>query len=554
MSLQNTRVRSSALAVLVVLVMLSSAVAVMASRTTGTPAASSGTPGASGVRAQLVPSAACGQLPVDLRSASTYAALSGTSVTNTGATALTGDLGVSPGSSVTGFPPGTVSGTKNVANPAAAGAEANLTLAYSDAAGRVNCPVTVAGNIGGKTLTPGLYKSTSSLAISSGDLTLSGGGNPNGVFIFQVASALTTTSGRAVILSNGAQAGNVFWQVGSSATIGTTSTMQGTIMAYASITMLAGSHLNGRALAKTGDVTLSATTIVSPTVTTSTTYTVTFTESNLPAGTPWSATLADLQMSSTATTIAFTAANGTYAFTAGTTADFAANPASGNLPVAGGDVNKAITFTASGGPGIFGVKFKETGLATSTNWSVTLNGVLKSSTTATIAFTVANGTYAYAVGDVTGYTATPSSANVVVNGVLLVEAIEFTAGGPGTYGVTFTETGLPSGTSWSVSFNGILKNSATATIVFNSTNGTNNYTVGDVSGYTASPSASTVTVNGATVNQAVTFTSTSGGGGGSSSAYSLPPWGWILIAILAIAIIAAIVAAIAMRRRRKPAT
>jgi len=110
----------------------------------------------------------------------------------------------------------------------------------------------------GHDLDPGLYKSTSTLEISSGTVTLSG----VGVFIFQIASGLTVTSGAGVVLSGGAQASDIFWQVGSSATIGTTATMDGTIMAYASVTLDTGAHLNGQALARTGDVTLVDDTIV----------------------------------------------------------------------------------------------------------------------------------------------------------------------------------------------------------------------------------------------------------------------------------------------------
>jgi len=107
-------------------------------------------------------------------------------------------------------------------------------------------------------LPPGLYKSTSSLEISSGDLTLDGQGDANAVFIFQIASTLVTTSGRQVILIGGAQAANIFWQVGSSATIGTTSGMKGNILADQSITIATGATLDGRALARIGAVTLDA--------------------------------------------------------------------------------------------------------------------------------------------------------------------------------------------------------------------------------------------------------------------------------------------------------
>jgi hypothetical protein len=204
------------------------------------------------------------QAPVNLGSAANFAVLAGATVTNTGATQITGNLGVSPGTAVTGFPPGIVTGTIFADDPTSAQAIADLSTAFNDAAGRTVAPVSVAGNIGGLTLPPGLYKSTSSLAVSSGVLTLNGQGNANAVFIFQIASSLTTTTGTQVNLINGAQAANVFWQVGSSATLGTTSTFVGTIMAYQSISLATGATLNGRALAEIGAVTLQGNTVVLP--------------------------------------------------------------------------------------------------------------------------------------------------------------------------------------------------------------------------------------------------------------------------------------------------
>jgi hypothetical protein len=199
---------------------------------------------------------AAGQAPVALGAASTFAVLAGSTVTNTGATTVNGNLGLSPGTAVTGFPPGTVNGTIHAGNPAAAQAQRDLTTAYNNAAGRTVGAILVAGNLGGRTLTPGLYTSTSSLAISSGDLTLDARGDANAVFIFQMGSTLTTTVGRRVILSGGARAANVFWQVGSSATLGTGSVFRGNILALASITVTTGAAVEGRLLARTAAVTL----------------------------------------------------------------------------------------------------------------------------------------------------------------------------------------------------------------------------------------------------------------------------------------------------------
>jgi hypothetical protein len=183
-----------------------------------------------------------------------FSVLAGSTVTNTGSTTVSGDVGVSPGTSVTGFPPGLAGGTIHLADGAAGQAEDALTAGYKDAAGRTG-GTSVAGDLVGQTLTTGVYTSTSSLA-DSGDLTLDAQGNPNAVFIFQIKSTLITGSGSHIILANGAKACNVFWQVGSSATLGTNSVFNGNIMAYASITITTGVNMQGRALAITGAVTL----------------------------------------------------------------------------------------------------------------------------------------------------------------------------------------------------------------------------------------------------------------------------------------------------------
>jgi len=200
---------------------------------------------------------------VELGDAKDFAIIAGSAITSTGNTAITGNIGLSPGSSVGGFPPGIVTGNFEVNNTVSLQAKLDLTTAYNDAAGRTSTDiVTLSGNIGGLTLTPGLYKSTSSLAISSGDLSFDAKGNGEAIFIIQIASALTVTSSRRIILIGGAMAHNIFWQVGSSATFGSASEIKGNILAMQSITFNTGATLNGRALAQIGGVVLAGNTIV----------------------------------------------------------------------------------------------------------------------------------------------------------------------------------------------------------------------------------------------------------------------------------------------------
>jgi hypothetical protein len=186
---------------------------------------------------------------VDLHTAATYSVL-GSTVASTGTTTLSGDLGAT--TSITGSP--TVSGKTHAADAAAAQAQSDLTTAYDNAAGRTPT-ATVAADLGGQTLTAGVYRPTSSLTVR-GTLTLDGRGDPNAVFIFQLATTLTTASGSHVTLAGGAQASHVFWQVGSTAWLGTGSTFSGTIMAQTSITLSAHATVHGRALARDGAVTL----------------------------------------------------------------------------------------------------------------------------------------------------------------------------------------------------------------------------------------------------------------------------------------------------------
>ena len=207
--------------------------------------------------------ASAAQPPVFLGAAGIFAVLAGTAVVNTGASLITGDLGVTPGSAVSGVPPGDVAGTIHVDDPVAVKAQNDFITAYDDVASRTPT-ATVLTDLGGTTLTPGVYTSASGTFSNTGNLTLDAQGDPNAVFVFQTVSTLLTAGASTVTLTGGAQARNVFWQVGTSATLGAASTLSGTILAMASITAGAGMVVDGRFLAHDGTVTLDSDTVTRP--------------------------------------------------------------------------------------------------------------------------------------------------------------------------------------------------------------------------------------------------------------------------------------------------
>jgi hypothetical protein len=206
------------------------------------------------------------QQAIPLGSAAYFEILAGSTVTNTGMTVITGgNLGLSPGSAVTGFPPGvlTAPAVMHLTDAIAAQAQLDLTVAYNDAAGLPG-GAALPTELSGVTLAEGLYTNATPVKLSAGALTLDGQGNANAVFIFQLGTTLTTLNATQVILINGAQAKNVFWQVSSSATLGTYSAFQGTIMALQSITLDTGASLVGRALARNAAVTLDTNAVTAP--------------------------------------------------------------------------------------------------------------------------------------------------------------------------------------------------------------------------------------------------------------------------------------------------
>ena len=211
-------------------------------------------------------SAHAAQPTVGLGTTSDYAVLAGSGISNTGPTTVSGSAGGALGSSPTGTFTGdtlvTTTGAKFTAvNAQTTAAKADLVLAYDDAAGRVPVTSAITADLAGQNLTAGVYKSASAMALN-GVLTLNAQNNPDAVFIFQAGSTLITGSGSSVVLENGAQACNVFWQVGSSATFGTTTDFTGHVLALESITANTSATFHGQLLARNGAVTLDTNTIV----------------------------------------------------------------------------------------------------------------------------------------------------------------------------------------------------------------------------------------------------------------------------------------------------
>ena len=287
------------------------------------------------------PVAMAAESPVGMGSAAPFAVLAGTTVTNTGPSTISGDVGVSPGSAVTGFPPGQVTnGSIHAGDAVASGGQSSLTTAYNDAAGRTPATVEANPDLGGQTLAPGVYKVATGMSLT-GTVTLDGQNDPSAVFIFQAGSTLVTASNSSVKLIGGAQACNVFWQVGSSATLGTQSTFVGTVMALTSASVQTGATVAGRILARNGQVSLDDNTITAPTCTAAT-------------STPTTSTTAGA--AATGTSTAGTAATGTTTAGAGATASSGVIPTGAPNTGAGGSVGSGdnVVLIALGGMALVG--------------------------------------------------------------------------------------------------------------------------------------------------------------------------------------------------------
>jgi len=336
-----------------------------------------------------------------------FAVLGGSAVTNTGSSVITGDLGLYPGTAITGFPPGLVTGETHATDAVALQAQADTTATYNDLAGQ-ECDSALTGqDLGGRTLVPGVYCYATSAQLT-GALTLDAGGNPNAVWVFKMGSTLTTASNSSVVLINGADVCNVFWQVGSSATLGTTTSFVGNIYALASITLNNGASVSGRVLARNGAVTLNNNTITAPVCgiapVTSITLDKTFSPGTISAG------------GTSTLTITLTNANGTVANLIGPLID--------NLPAG------LVLVPGSVGTDCTEVRFVATSLSPLTGWYIedtskvglTAEGLIPANSSCTVWADVtaaAPGTYvntlpAGALQTDLGNNAEPASATLTV--------------------------------------------------------------------------------------------------------------------------------------------
>ena len=289
-------------------------------------------------------------------------------------------------------------------------------------------------------------------------------------------------------------------------------------------------------------------------------YPVGFTESGLPKGTDWSVWVNGTEYGSGAASITLTEPNGTYSFAVVNVSGYHAVPRSGAFAVNGSGYSQSVEFTAVP-PTLYPATFIESGLANGTSWGVVLNGAAFNSTRAWLNVSLENGSYSYAVDPVSGYTVSPATGNLTVNGGGVAVPISFVLVPLARYEVNVQEAGLPSGTSWSVTVGSVLLSGNGTSLDLNLTNGTYAYAVGVVAGFTASPANGQIEVNGYFLNLTVSFRSSAGGGGGGSggAAGAFPAGGFfgvygdaLLVAVLLVALAALLLVVSRRRRRRSP--
>ena len=291
-------------------------------------------------------------------------------------------------------------------------------------------------------------------------------------------------------------------------------------------------------------------------------YPVGFSESGLPSGTSWSVMVNGTQYGSGAASITLTEPNGTYAFAVVNVSGYRDTPRSGSFAINGSGYSLSVVFTAIPPP-LYAVTFVESGLANGTAWGVVLNGTPFNSTSDWVNLSLKNGSYPYQVVPVPGYVLSPTAGNVTVDGGGVAVPISFTVVPPARYEVTLQEVGLPVGTNWSVTVGSIVLEGNGTSLDLNLTNGTYAYTVGPVSGFTATPTSGEIHMDGSAQNLSVDFSASSGGGGGGpgGSSGGSPNGGFfgqherliVGLAVVLAALAALLVIVVLRRRKRTPA-
>ncbi|MDI5912948.1 ice-binding family protein [Streptomyces sp. 12257] len=343
---------------------------------------------------------------VPLGTAESFAVLAGASITNTGPSAITGDIGVSPGTSITGFPPGLVDGTQHSADAVALQAKSDLVAAYNDAAGQATDEA-LPPDAGGLTLVPGVYTASSGLGLT-GTLTLDAQDNPDAVWVFQVGSTLTTASASEVSLINGASPCNVFWKIGSSATLGTSSTFVGNILALTSISATTGASIDGRALARTGSVTLDTNRITRPECEAGTTGTTTTGTTTGTTGTTTTGTTTGTTGTTTTGTTTGTTGTTTTGTTTGTTGTTTTGTTTGTTGTTTTGTTTGTTGTTTTGTTTGTTGTTTTGTTTGTTGTTT-TGTTTGTTGTTTTGTTTGTTGTTTTGTTTGTTGTTTA-------------------------------------------------------------------------------------------------------------------------------------------------